>query len=307
MNQASDLNFFALLAKKASLSATARELDVTPAAVSKRLAQLEQRLGVRLLNRTTRRISLTNEGEVYLTNARRIIAEIEELEGLVSSSRAVPKGLLRVNAPLGFGRAYIAPAISAFAKRYPEVEVQLQLTDRPMSLGDEAFDVGIRFGELPDARLVARRIAANRRLLCAAPSYLKRVGRPEIPADLLQHNCIILRQNDAGYALWRLSRGRKTETIKVRGSLSSNDGEVTLTWALDGHGILMRAEWDLAKYLRSRRLELVLEDYSTPPADIYAVFPERHNVSAKTRAFIDFLVERFQAPFPAKARADMHW
>jgi len=307
MNQVSDLNFFALLAKHASLSATARELDVTPASVSKRLAQIEQRLGVRLLNRTTRRISLTNEGEVYLAEARRIIAEIDELERLVSSSRAVPKGLLRVNAPLGFGRTYIAPAISAFAKRFPEVEVQLQLTDRPLSLGDEGFDVGIQFGELPDARLVARKIATNRRLLCAAPSYLKRAGRPAVPADLLHHNCIILRQKNAGYALWRLSRGSKTETIKVRGALSSNDGEVALTWALDGHGVLMRAEWDLAKYLRSKRLELVLEDYATPPADIYAVFPERHNISAKTRAFIDFLLEQFQAQAGAKAKREAPW
>ena len=307
MNKTSDLSFFALLSKNASLSAAARELDVTPAAVSKRLAHLEQRLGVRLLNRTTRRISLTNEGEVYLSNARRIIAEIDELERLVSSSRAVPKGLLRVNAPLGFGRTYIAPAISAFAKRYPEVDVQLQLTDRPMSLGDEGYDVGIRFGELPDARLVARKIAANRRLLCAAPSYLKRFGRPQAPSELLHHNCIILRQNDAGYALWRLTRGRKTETIKVRGSLSSNDGEVALTWALDGHGILMRAEWDIAKYLRGRRLELVLEDYSTPPADIYAVFPERHNISGKTRALIDFLVQRFQAQSSAKPKRELQW
>ena len=196
---------------------------------------------------------------------RRILADIDELEQLVSSSRAAPKGLLRVNATLGFGRTYIAPVVSAFAKRYPEVEVQLQLTDRPLNLAEEAFDVGIRFGELPDARLIARKVSPNRRLLCAAPAYLKKRGVPKVLEDLSRHNCIVLRQNDAAYGTWRFTRGKKSETVKVRGSLSSNDGEVALTWALDGHGILMRAEWDIAKYLRSGRLQLVLEEYCCRP------------------------------------------
>ncbi len=294
MEALSELTLFSLVAKNGSLSAAARELNVTPPAVSKRLAQLESRLGVRLLNRTTRRLSLTNEGEVYLANVRRILADIDELERVVSSSRAAPKGLLRVNATLGFGRTYIAPVVSAFAKRYPEVEVQLQLTDRPLNLAEEAFDVGIRFGELPDARLIARKVSTNRRFLCAAPAYLKKFGYPKVPDDLARHNCIVLRQNDAAYGIWRFARGRKTDTVKVRGALSSNDGEVALTWALDGHGILMRAEWDIAKYLRSGRLQLVLEEYSLPPADIHAVYPERHNLSAKVRVFVEFLVEQFK-------------
>ncbi|SRR5260221_2770072 len=149
MNQPSDLAFISTVAKQGSLTAAARELNGTPPAVSKRLAQLERRLGVRLLNRTTRRIGLTSEGEIYLAEARRILADIEEMEGRVASSRGVPKGLLRVNAPLGFGRTYIAPAISGFARHYSEVEVQLQLTDRPLAIPDEAIDVAIRFGELP--------------------------------------------------------------------------------------------------------------------------------------------------------------
>ncbi len=226
---------------------------------------------------------------------------------LVSSSRAAPKGLLRVNATLGFGRTYIAPVVSAFAKRYPEVEVQLQLTDRPLNLAEEAFDVGIRFGELPDARLIARKVSANRRFLCAAPAYLKKFGYPKVPDDLARHNCIVLRQNDAAYGIWRFTRGRKTETVKVRGSLSSNDGEVALTWALDGHGILMRAEWDIAKYLRSGRLQLVLEEYSLPPADIHAVYPERHNLSAKVRVFVEFLVAQFQEKKDGTLERDSTW
>ena len=293
MARDSDLQFFISLVKAGSLTAVARELDVTPPAVSKRLAMLEERLGVRLLNRTTRRVSLTHEGEVYLESARRIIDDIAELERLVSSSRASPKGLLRVNAPMGFGRSYIAPAISDFAKKYRDVEVQLHLTDHPLVMADESIDVGIRFGDIPDATMIARRIAPNRRLLCAAPGYLKERGRPETPADLSSHSCIILRQNETAYGVWRFERQGKSHTVKVRGALSSNDGEVVLKWSLDGHGIVMRAEWDIAKYIRSGRLEQVLKDYALPPADIFAVYPQRHHLSAKVTAFIDFLIERF--------------
>jgi DNA-binding transcriptional LysR family regulator len=307
MNQQTEFAFFATLIKMGSLTAAAREMDITTAAVSKRLAALEERIGVRLLNRTTRRISPTVEGEVYLAEARRILADIEELEMRLSSARSNPKGLLRVNATLGFGRRYIAPLVSEFSLRYPEMEVQLQLTDRPINLADESFDVGIRFGELPDTRLIARRIAANRRLLCASPLYLKTKGEPLVPDDLAHHNCIVLRQNDSAYGIWRLTQGKKTATVKVRGSLSTNDGEVALGWALKGHGILMRAEWDLAKYLRSGRLQVILSDYELPPADIYAVYPERHSLSGRVSAFVEFLIAQFNASAPVTDEGDAHW
>jgi DNA-binding transcriptional LysR family regulator len=295
MRGSSDLAFFAAVVREGSLSAAARELDVSPPAVSKRLAQLERRLGVRLLHRTTRRISLTAEGELYVEAGRRILSEIEEVERRISSARGAPTGLLRVNATLGFGRTYVAQVVSAFRRRYPEVEVLLQLTDRPVNLTDEAFDVAIRFGELPDARIVARKIANNRRLLCASPRYLDARGRPAKPHDLVRHDCLVLRQNDSVYGLWRLARGRRSESVKVRGPLSSNDGSVVLGWAVDGHGILMRAEWEIADHLRAGRLEQVLPDYGLPPADIYAVYPERHHLSARVRVFVDFVVERFRA------------
>ncbi len=290
MNADTDLGFFCLLVKQGSLAATARELNLTPPAVSRRLALLEARLGVRLLNRTTRRISLTSEGEVYFAHAQRITSDIEDVERLIGSSRGAPRGLLRVNAPLGFGRSYIGPAISTFARLCPEVEVQLHLTDRPVTLPDESMDLVIHFGEMPDSRLVARRIAANRRLLVASPAYLRSAGVPLTPHDLTQHQCIVLRQNTSAYGNWRLSKGERTETVKVHGRLSTNDGEVALNWALEGHGVLMRAEWDVAKYLRSGRLVRLLADFETPPADIYAVFPERLNLSAKVTRFLDHLV-----------------
>lgn len=306
MNADSELAFFCLLIKQGSLAATARELNLTPPAISRRLTQLEERLGVRLLNRTTRRISPTNEGEVYFQNAQRILGDIEEMERLVSSRRAAPKGLLRVNAPLGFGRSYIGPAISQFTKAYPDVEVQLHLTDRPVTPPDDAIDVSIRFGDLPDSRLVARKVASNRRLLCASPSYLRHAGQPQHPHELSQHQCIVLRQNESAYGNWRLSKGKQTDTVKVHGPLSTNDGEVAINWALEGHGILMRAEWDVAKYLRSGRLVQVLTDYATPPADVYAVYLERLNLSAKVSYFVEHLRNYLSAHGDAPA-AQSNW
>ena len=278
----SEMLFFSTLVRYGSFSATARELDVTTPAISKRLAQMEARLGVQLLIRTTRRISLTPEGEIYLAHARRILADIDDMEQLLTSAVATPKGLLRVNATLGFGRSNIAPLIAQFARRYPEVQVQLQLTVNPPPLSDDAFDVCIRFGEPPDARVIARRIASNRRLLCAAPAYLARHGTPQTPQDLAQHNCIGIRQGDEAYGIWHLASAKRKETIKVRGSLSTNDGEIAVNWALAGHGIVMRAEWDIAKYLRSGRLRQVLDSWQTPPADIYAVYPQRHQTDRKS-------------------------
>lgn len=288
-NASAEMAFFHVLIRCGSLSAAARELGLTTPAVSRRLALLEARLGVQLLNRTTRRMSLTPEGEEYHTQARRILADIDDLEQQLSRSTAQPRGLLRVNATLGFGRSHVAPVISKFCKAYPEVQVQFHLSVTPPPLSEDEFDVCVRFGEPPDARIIARKVAANRRLLCAAPTYLARHGAPRTPADLVRHNCISIHHGDEAYGLWRLTLGRRSEAVKVTGSLSTNDGDIAVAWALDGHGILMRAEWDIAKYLRSGRLRPVLENYATPPADIYAVYPQRHQKSRRVTAFVDML------------------
>jgi DNA-binding transcriptional LysR family regulator len=287
----SELSFLVLVARHASLSAAARELNLTPPAVTKRLAQMEQRLGVRLLNRTTRSLSLTAEGELYVAHAGRILADIREMEEQVVSRGGAPKGLLRVNATLGFGRTAIAPLISRFAKAYPDVAVQLRLTDRPLDLVEEAFDLGIRFGALPDTRLSARKVMSNRRFLCAAPSYLKQFGEPQTLAELGAHRCILHRQNNDAPGVWRLTKGRKSESVKVGGTLSSNDGDVVLNWALDGNGILLRSEWDAKKYLDSGRLRQVLKDYRPEPADLFVYYPSGRNMPVRLRAFIDFLVQ----------------
>ena len=289
--QPADLGFFSVLVAAGSLSAAGREQNISTAAVSKRLAQMEERLGVTLLNRTTRRMSLTAEGEVYLEHARRILGDIDEMEQLLGESKSTPSGLLRVNATLGFGRSHVAPLISRFARKHPRMDIRLQLSVDPPPLTEDAFDVCIRFGPPPDARIIARHIAPNRRLLCAAPAYLARHGDPRAPADLAHHNFISIRQGEEAYGLLRLTRGRggKPDSVKVRGSLTTNDGEIAVGWALAGLGIVMRAEWDIARYLRSGRLVQVLAQYHSPNADIYAVYPQRHQVTARVRAFVDFV------------------
>ncbi|CAM3663510.1 HTH lysR-type domain-containing protein [Bordetella sputigena] len=305
--QASDLAFFVSIAAAGTLSAAARDLGISTAAVSKRLAALEARLGLPLLVRTTRRISATPEGEVLLERARAILGDIDDLRQLLGRAKDKPGGLLRVNATLGFGRMHVAPVISEFVQRYPQVEVQLQLSADPPPLDEDAFDVCVRFGAPPDARFVATFLAPNRRLLCASPKYLRTRGTPQSPADLQRHNCIGIRQGSDAYGVWRLtpvrrprasnassSRKAAAEAVHVRGNLTTNDGEIAVKWALDGHGIVMRAEWDIRRHLASGRLVPVLPHYATPEADIHAVYNQRLRMVSRVRSFVDFLVERFK-------------
>lgn len=301
--QPADLDFFATLAAAGSLSAAARELGVSTPAVSKRLAAMEARLGSALVSRTTRRMGLTPEGELVLSHARRVLGELDALQQQLGASRSEPQGLLRLNATLGFGRMHIAPLVSKFVRRHTKVEVQLQLSVNPLPLSDDSFDLGIRFGARPDARVFARRLAPNRRLLVAAPAYLARAGEPKLPSDLTRHHCIGIRQGDEAYGLWRLAplrvdrrvKGSGEQAIRTRGNLTTNDGEIAVQWALDGHGIVMRAEWDIGRYLKSGRLVQVLPHWRTPDADIYAVWPQRHQHSTRVRAFVDFIAAAFAA------------
>lgn len=295
-----DLGFFIALSNAGSLSAAAREQGISTAAVSRHLGLMESRLGIPLVNRTTRRMGLTPEGEVYLDYARKIMGDIEGLENHLLGATAAPQGLLRVNATLGFGRSHIAPLISQFTRLHPKVDVQLQLSVNPPPSGDDAFDICFRFGNPPDSRSIARFIAANQRVVVASPAYLKKFGTPKTPADLAKHNCIGIRQGDEAYGLWRFTTAKgkakeqQTESIKIRGNLTTNDGGVALNWALDGHGVLLRAQWDVEKYLQSGKLVQLLPNYSSPDADIYAIYAERHRTSVRVKALIDFVVAAFK-------------
>jgi LysR family transcriptional activator of dmlA len=296
-----DLGFFSTLISSGSLGAAARELGVTTAAVSKHLAQMESRLGLVLVNRTTRRMSLTHEGEIYLDHARRILGEIDDLEHMLWGSTKAPQGLLRVNATLGFGRSHIAPLIAEYVKQFPQVDIQLQLSVNPPPITDDAYDVCFRFGHPPDSRSIARLIAPNKRILVASPAYIKEYGEPKSPSELIKHNCIGIRQGDEGYGLWRFSSGKGksknefTDSAKVRGNLTTNDGGIAVNWALDGRGIVLRAEWDVTQHLKSGRLIQVMKNFETPDADIYAVYAERHKTSVRVKSLIDFAITSFGA------------
>ena len=297
--QPAELPFFVALAASSSLSAAARDLGITTAAVSRRLSQMEGRLGLALVTRSTRRMSLTPEGTVLLEHARRILDDIEALDETLAQAREAPQGLLRINATLGFGRIHVAPVVSAFIAKHGAVDVQLQLSAHPPTFTGDEFDVCIRFGAPPEARVIAKRLASNRRLLCASPRYLAQFGTPETPDDLTHHHCIGIRQGNDAYGTWRLAsiRGsrRKWTAVKVRGALTTNDGEIAVSWALAGHGIVLRAEWDVRRYLRSGRLVEVLPDHVTPDADVYAVYAQRHQKTLRVRSFVDFIGAAFEA------------
>ncbi|PWV75865.1 LysR family transcriptional regulator [Halomonas sp. A11-A] len=309
MAQLDDLAFFQRLAQAGSLTATARELGLSLSAVSKRLKQLEARLGVTLASRTTRRLTLTPEGERYLVRGAAILEELAELEEALGAQRAELSGPLKINATFGFGRRHVAPLLSCFCARHPGVESTLELTNFPLTPGEQGVDISIRVGEPPDSRLVARRILANRRILCAAPAYVERMPRLAKPADLAKHPCLVLRENDSDFALWRLTRrgaAGEEQAVKVSGPLASNDGEVIVNLALDGHGIVLRSWWDVHAHLESGALVELLPTWQGVRADFYAVYAQRRHVPLRIRAFIAYLEQemgRRVPPLPATETA----
>ncbi|ORM69854.1 LysR family transcriptional regulator [Pantoea rwandensis] len=284
-----DLAFFVRVAALESLTAAARELGLSLPAVSKRLSLLEQRLGVQLLRRTTRRLELTAEGKRYLEGARPLLDQLAELEESVSGQTAVLRGSLNINASFGFGRRHVAPCVSRFAALHPEVSLSLQLSSQPLNFLDAHIDIDIRIGEPPDARLMARKLRTNPRVLCCAPSYADRCGLPASISALAQHNCILLRQYESDFALWRLSNAEQQLTQKVHGSLITNDGEVAMQYAVDGHGILLRSWWDAQHSIERGELLHVLPEWSAVDGDIFAVWRPQRQLPARISAFVDFL------------------
>ncbi|ASP23195.1 HTH-type transcriptional regulator DmlR (plasmid) [Antarctobacter heliothermus] len=287
MSSESDMKFFITVAQRSTLSEAALELGLTASAVSRRITRIEDRLGVRLLNRTTRRVGLTSEGEAYLKASMDIVDQIVTAEESISAARGAPQGLLRINATFQFGREHIAPALSTFATRYPGVQTQLVLTDAPANIVEEGFDLQIRFGEPTATSHVMALLLRNRRILVAAPSYLEKHPPLKRISDLAQHNCVVLRQEHSSYDVWRFG---KDGDFRVTGRLSTNDGQVAVGWILNGHGIMQRSEWDIARHVKAGRLKVVLPRYGMR-ADVFAVYPERLNLSAKVRVFIDILKE----------------
>jgi len=283
---------FARVVAAGSLSAAARELGLSPAVVSRRLSALEQRLGVRLINRTTRTLHLTDEGATYFETCARLLSEVEEAEAAVSAGRADPKGPLKVALPASFGHRHIAPLIPQFAARYPKVQLALTLSDRNVNLIEEGFDLGIRIADLADSSLAARKLAPNRRVVCASPEYLRRHGAPRHPPELAHHNCLTTTEFSATWDF----RGPDGEpgSVRVTGRYACDNWEVLREWALAGLGIALKSTWDVRAQLEDRSLVPLFPGYTfDTDVAIYAVYPHRRFLPAKTRAFIEFLADSF--------------
>ena len=292
MTRPSDFAFFRLLARSASLTDAARSLSMTPSAVSRRLGAIETRLGVQLVLRNTRSMRLTPEGERYLEAAEAILAETERLEADIASR---PLGRLRICASFGFGRTHIAPVVADFARANPDVRVDLTLTDRPVSIIEEGFDVGIHLGVPHDSRLRARKLLANDRILCASPAYLETHGRPLLSSDLARHRLIEIAEDENTVGRWTLTHRKTKKVVNLAAVpvLRSNSGSAALDWCLAGLGIVLRSRWHAAAPLADGRLEEVLPDWHMP-ADVYAYFAAK-KPSAQLRAFLDAMALRFEA------------
>jgi DNA-binding transcriptional LysR family regulator len=294
-----DLRFIVALAASNSLAATARALDVTPPAVTRRLQLIEKRLGLHLVDRSGRRMVMTDAAERLVTGARQIIEQIGELTESLSTQRTMVSGHLRIVAPLGFGRRFVAPGIARFQAVHPEVSIRLTLSDRPARLENDACDLIIYVGKLRNSSLIKKRLAPNERFLCAAPGYLARTGTPRKPEDLLKHDCIALRENDEDVTMWRFTSANsgKQTRVRIEPNLSSNDGEVVRAWALAGAGIILRSEWDVADDIHAGRLVRVLDGWRLPSAHIVALVSTRSGRSARTEMFLKYLQAQF-TPVP---------
>jgi len=293
LDNISDMLVLARVAEGGSLSAGGRSLGLSPAVASKRILRLEARLGVRLLNRTSRRLSLTEAGQAYHARCVRILADVEEAEAAATTETTAARGQLTVTAAVAFGRKHVAPAVADFAELHPEVTVDLNLTDSVLDLVEHRIDVAIRIGLGTDETVVARRLATNRRVVCASPAYLARRPAPETPADLARHNCLVLDRPQERQDVWHFKGAAGPQTVRVSGTLQSNNGEVLHDWALAGKGLVWKSSWDVADDLRTGRLVPVLCGFATRDADIHALYAHRRLLPARTRAFLDFVARRF--------------
>jgi len=294
MTRFSEMETFVLVAETGSFTDAAKELQLTPSAVSKMITRLEDRLGVRLLQRTTRQVNMTAEGRTYYDQARGILAELDAVEASVGGAEAEPRGLLRVTLAHGFGMQQIVPLLPEFLARHPKVDVHLGFADHVVDLIAEGHDIGIRIGPLHDETLMARRLGSHRRIVCAAPTYLQRHGAPKTPAELPHHNCLLF-DGPAGLNIWpfRMPDGR-SERVAVRGNFQSNNGEAILDLLLDGIGLCYAADFAVGRMLRDGRLAPVLTDFAADVGwPIHAVYPARKHLAAKVRVFVDYLVEKF--------------
>jgi len=300
MDKLKQLESFVSVATRGSLTAAAKAEGVAPAIMGRRLDALEERLGVKLLLRTTRRLTLTHEGSAFLEDCQRLLADIANAEASVSAGGVKASGHLRVTAPAGFGRRHVAPLVPQFRRLHQDVTVSLNLSDRVVDLTGEGYDCAVRVGDLPDSSLVSVRMADNRRLCVATPDYLARHGTPQHPTDLARFDCLTLSSDASQVRGWAFTvpkgEGREVMHFRPGGPLDCSDGQVLHDWCLQGHGIAWRSTWEVESEIAAGRLVEVLGEFAAPPNGIYAVFPQRKHLPVRVRLWIEFLKQHFGQP-----------
>jgi DNA-binding transcriptional LysR family regulator len=295
MADVSDWAVFARTAELKSLSAAGRDLRLSPAVISNRIAKLERQLGVRLLNRTTRRVNLTEEGQIYYDHCTRILREIELIETTIGTRSGKPRGPITVTAPTGFGRQHVAPFMPHFVELFPDIQVRLHLTDRLTDVIAEGTDIAIRIADLQAYSFIAKKLASNSRVLVAAPAYIDQHGEPEVPDDLLRHNCLLLRFPGSQQFQWTLENGNDSTMVPVTGSLDSDNGEALLEWCRVGAGIALKSMWEVGQDLRDGTLQVVLPEWKPPGHAIFAIYPHSRLMPPRVRTFIDHLADCYGA------------
>ena len=288
MDQFRQISTFVEVVARGSLSAAARAEGIAPAMIGRRLDALETRLGVKLLQRTTRKLALTNEGAAFLEDCQRILGELAEAESSVAERSARASGHLLVSAPAGFGRQHVAPLLPSFLAEHRDVSVNLNLNDRLVDVVGEGVDVAIRIASLSDSSLIGVKLADNQRVLVGSPAYLKRHGTPHTLADLAKHNCLAI-SSEGSQRGWTFLENGKQVTLKLAGNMVCNDGEVLHDWALAGKGLAWRSMWEVGPEILAGRLCTVLDHHAAPGNDIHAVFAQRRHLPLRIRAFVDFL------------------
>jgi DNA-binding transcriptional LysR family regulator len=296
MDKLKQLESFVSVATRGSLTAAARAEGVAPAIMGRRLDALEERLGVKLLVRTTRRISLTHEGSAFLEDCQRLLADLVNAEASVSAGGVKASGHLRVTAPAGFGRRHVAPLVPRFRESHADVTVSLNLSDRVVDLAAEGYDCAVRVGDLADSSLVSVRLADNRRRCVATPEFLKRSGTPQHPNELMKFDCLTLSSEASQTRGWAFQIEGELVHLKPGGPLDCTDGQVLHDWCLAGWGIAWRSTWEVDGDIAAGRLVEVLGEFAAPPNGIYALFPQRKHLPLRVRLWIDFLKHHYSPP-----------
>ncbi|MDP3842026.1 MAG: LysR family transcriptional regulator [Oxalobacteraceae bacterium] len=304
MDTLTSMRVFANVVEAGSFSGAADRLDMSRAMASKYVINLEDHLGTRLLNRTTRRLSLTESGTAYYERCVQIISDVQEAEQAVGQLTGTPRGTIKITMPVAYGLHRLGPVIADYVRLYPEVKLEISLNDRRIDLVEEGFDLAIRIGTLPESGLIARKLAVDRTVVCASPAYLQQHGVPEVPADLARHSCLGYTYTSSGDE-WRLRSAESDAAIRIAGSIKANNGDMLRLAACNGAGIIFQPLFIVQDDLHAGRLVQILGDYTSKDLGIYAVYPSRKHLSAKVRTFVDFLVEQLSvAPEPELQPAD---